>query len=63
MRSKAKTAGPKATPTTENGTVPPRRQRNGERRPREDLTAAEVARLMAAVRATAVVATATATPP
>ncbi|MDP8930787.1 MAG: tyrosine-type recombinase/integrase, partial [Actinomycetota bacterium] len=50
MRSKAKTAGPKAAPTTENGTVPPRRQPNGERRPREYLTAAEVERLMAAAR-------------
>ena len=50
MRNKAETATPRTAPTTANGTVPPRRQRNGERRPREYLTAREVARLMAAAR-------------
>src|SRR3712207_2648892 len=50
MRNKAKTPTPSSTPTTENGTVPPRRVRNGERRPREYLTAKEVERLMAAPR-------------
>ena len=50
MRDKAKTAAPPRAPTTENGTVPPRRVRNGERRPREYLTAKEVQRLMAAAR-------------
>ncbi len=50
MRNKTKTATPPGTPTTENGTVPPRRVRNAARRPREYLTAAEVERLMAAAR-------------
>jgi type 1 fimbriae regulatory protein FimB/type 1 fimbriae regulatory protein FimE len=50
MQRKARTPKPKTAPTTENGTVPPRRARNAERRPREYLTAKEVERLMAAAR-------------
>ncbi len=50
MQRKARTPKPKSTPTAENGTVPPRRARNADRRPREYLTAAEVNRLMAAAR-------------
>lgn len=37
-----------AAPATENGTVPPKRQRNADRRPREYLTEPEVERLMKA---------------
>src|SRR5262249_23763577 len=36
----------RVTPTAENGTVPPRRKRNEELRPREYLTPAEIERLM-----------------
>src|SRR3712207_2235835 len=50
MQRKAGTPKPKTAPTTENGTVPPRRAPNAERRPREYLTAQEVNRLMAAAR-------------
>ena len=50
MPRKAETPTPKTAPTTENGTVPPRRVRNAARRPREYLTAAEVERLMDAAR-------------
>ena len=50
MRSNAKPSPPRTGPTTENGTVPPRRTRNADRRPREYLTAREVNRLMAAAR-------------
>ncbi len=50
MRNKARSPAPPHAPTTANGTVPPRRVRNGERRPREYLTAREVERLMAAAR-------------
>ncbi len=50
MKNKAKTAKPAATPTIENGTVPPRRARNAERRPREYLTAKEVQQLMETAR-------------
>src|SRR3989442_15483830 len=38
-------------PTTENGTVPPRRILNAKRRPREYLTAKEVMKLMEGARA------------
>jgi type 1 fimbriae regulatory protein FimB/type 1 fimbriae regulatory protein FimE len=51
MRNKAKTSAQETAPTTENGTVPPRRVRNGDRRPREYLTAKEVQQLMEAARA------------
>ncbi len=50
MPRKARTPAQRTTPTTENGTVPPRRVRNAERRPREYLTAQEVEQLMAAAR-------------
>jgi integrase len=50
MPRQAETPAPKTAPTTANGTVPPRRVRNAERRPREYLTAQEVARLLAAAR-------------
>jgi type 1 fimbriae regulatory protein FimB/type 1 fimbriae regulatory protein FimE len=50
MQRKARTPKPKTAPTTENGTVPSRRARNADRRPREYLTAVEVNRLMAAAR-------------
>ena len=50
MQRKARTPVRRTAPTTENGTVPPRRIRNAERRPREYLTAREVNRLMAAAR-------------
>lgn len=36
------------TPSTENGTVPPKRRRNADRRPREYLTEPEVEKLMKA---------------
>jgi integrase len=36
----------RVTPIAENGTVPPRRKRNEELRPREYLTPAEIERLM-----------------
>ena len=36
----------RVTPTAENGTVPPRRKRNEELRPRDYLTPAEIERLM-----------------
>jgi integrase len=48
MRNKAGTGEAGTGPTTENGTVPPRRTRNEERRPREYLTQDEVERLMKA---------------
>jgi integrase len=50
MRTKAKTSARRPAPTTENGTVPPRRQPNRDRRPREYLTAQEVHQLLAAAR-------------
>ena len=50
MPRKAKTPTPGSAPTAENGTVPPRRVRNGERRPREYLTAKEVQQLMETAR-------------
>ena len=50
MPSNAEPSVARTGPTTENGTVPPRRQSNAERRPREYLTAREVERLMAAAR-------------
>ena len=50
MQRKAQTPTRRTTPTTENGTVPPRRARNAERRPREYLTAKEIERLMEAAR-------------
>src|ERR687895_2208754 len=50
MRNKAKSPTPGSAPTTANGTVPPRRVRNGDRRPREYLTAKEVGQLMNAAR-------------
>ena len=50
MPSNAKPSPPRTGPTTENGTVPPRRRPNAERRPREYLTAREVNQLMAAAR-------------
>ena len=46
MRNKAGTGEAGTGPTTENGTVPPRRTRNEERHPREYLTQEEVERLM-----------------
>jgi type 1 fimbriae regulatory protein FimB/type 1 fimbriae regulatory protein FimE len=42
----AKQRSRRVTPTAENGTVPPRRKRNEELRPREYLTPAEIERLM-----------------
>src|SRR5687768_3907046 len=50
MQSNAKPSAPRPGPTTEDGTVPPRRRKNVERRPREYLTAREVDWLMAAAR-------------
>ncbi len=50
MQTKARTPTKRTAPTTEIGTVPPRPARNAERRPREYLTAQEVARLTAAAR-------------
>ena len=50
MKTRAKTAGGKTRPGAVNGTVPPRRSRNRDRRPREYLTAKEVERLIAAAR-------------
>jgi integrase len=50
MKGTVRPSPPRTGPTTENGTVPPRRARNAERRPREYLTAREVNRLMAAAR-------------
>ena len=50
MKGTARPSPPRTGPTTENGTVPPRRARNAERRPREYLTAREVNQLMAAAR-------------
>jgi site-specific recombinase XerD len=48
--SKGRTAGRRATPTILNGTVPPRRATNADRRPREYLTPKEIDLLRKAAR-------------
>ena len=50
MKTNAKIAKPKTRPTSVNGTVPPARRRNADRRPREYLTAKEVEPLIATDR-------------
>ena len=51
MKRQAETAAAEAAPTTLNGTVPPRRQKNADVRPREYLTLEEVERLIVAAKA------------
>ena len=51
MLRNAKASAARTRPTTENGTVPPRRWPNAARRPREYLTPEEVRRLTAAAKA------------
>lgn len=46
MNAQVLTFPMQAAPTSENGTVPPKRQRNADRRPREYLTEQEVEKLM-----------------
>jgi integrase len=48
--SKAKSLERRPTPSTENGTVPPRRVENTKRRPREYLTVKEITKLMEGAR-------------
>jgi type 1 fimbriae regulatory protein FimB/type 1 fimbriae regulatory protein FimE len=47
---KAQSGKQRAAPNTNNGTVPPRRLGNAERRPREYLTVMEITRLMEGAR-------------
>src|ERR1700730_6019733 len=50
MKTKAKTTKPRARSTAVNGTMPPRRVRNRDVRPREYLTPKEVERLIVAAK-------------
>ena len=48
--SKAQSGKQRPAPNIDNGTVPPRRLENAERRPREYLTVNEIERLMDGAR-------------
>ena len=50
MRAMTRTPAPATTPTSQNGTVPPRPVPHAQRRPREYLTPKEVERLITATR-------------
>ena len=50
MKTRAKSAKRKTRPTAVNGTIPPRRVRNEDVRPREYLTGKEIERLIAAAK-------------